>query len=202
MTSNLERRVYGFELRAAKQDEKPKLSGYAARFNDRSKDLGGWVEEIAPGAFSESITNDDIRCLWNHDSNFVLGRNRAKTLTLTEDERGLAIDNEPPDTQWARDLLVSIGRGDINEMSFAFEVIDRRWDDVNGVAVRTLTKVKLYEVSPVTFPAYNSTQIGLRSASEVLAEKANLLDEMKQELRNGRSVEDMKRRLDVLAKLS
>ena len=145
--------------------EDRKMVGHAAVFNQET-DIGGWFrEKIAPGAFKESIREDDIRALFNHDPNFVLGRNTAKTLTLAEDDTGLKTTIDPPDTQFARDLAVSIERGDITQMSFAFQVLEEEWKtgEKKELDLRTIKKVRLYDVSPVTFPAYQGTDIALRS---------------------------------------
>jgi uncharacterized protein len=159
----MERR--SFDLRAAREEKT--LSGHAAVFNQRA-DLGWFREEIAPGAFADSIANDDIRALWNHNSNFVLGRNKAKTLELSEDATGLAVKIYPPDTQPGRDALVSIERGDVSQMSFGFDVIEQKWTVLDDkTELRTILKAKIYEVSPVTFPAYTGTDISARSAREI-----------------------------------
>lgn len=155
------------ETRAGKDGKEHRvIRGHAAVFNQRSEDLGGWREQIAPGAFREAIETDDVRALWNHNPDYVLGRNRSNTLTLSEDARGLAIEVAPPDTQWARDLLISIDRGDVNQMSFAFSVRPNGQDwakDDDGTVVRTLKRVRLYDVSPVTYPAYPQTDVAARS---------------------------------------
>lgn len=159
----MERR--SFDLRAAREEKT--LSGHAAVFNQRA-DLGWFREEIAPGAFADSIANDDIRALWNHNSNFVLGRNKAKTLELSEDATGLAVKIYPPDTQAGRDALVSIERGDVSQMSFGFDVIEQKWTVLDDkTELRTILKAKIHEVSPVTFPAYTGTDISARSAREI-----------------------------------
>ncbi|HLD93920.1 MAG TPA: HK97 family phage prohead protease [Anaerolineales bacterium] len=161
----LERRAFAVnEFRVEQRDGKPIIEGHAAVFNQKA-DIFGFTEEIAPGAFRDSIGTDDIRALFNHDSNFVLGRNRAKTLELSEDEHGLFISNRPPDTQWARDLLVSLQRGDISQMSFGFRTIEDEWKTVDGMPHRTLKRVQLFDVSPVTFPAYPQTDVGVAMRS-------------------------------------
>jgi hypothetical protein len=153
------------EVRKTK-DGKRTIKGHAAVFN-RVADGGWFREKVAPGAFKDSIGKDDVRALWNHDPNFVLGRNTAGTLRLSEDEKGLAIEIDPPDTQSARDLLVSIERGDVSQMSFGFSTIKDSWERTDGDKdIRTLEKVQLWDVSPVTFPFYKDTDVAVRSHEE------------------------------------
>jgi phage prohead protease, HK97 family len=154
------------ELRVAQNEPgKPTvLEGYAAVFDVLSQDLGGFVEKIQKGAFVSSIVSDDIRALMNHDPNIVLGRNKSGTLELAEDDYGLKIKITLPETQAANDLAVLIGRGDINQMSFAFETLEDDWHDEPGMITRTLIRVKLFDVSPVTYPAYLQTSIAARNA--------------------------------------
>jgi len=167
---DVERRTMTVDFRVEKRaDEPPKIIGHAALFNTLSEDLGGFREQIAPGAFSEAIVQDDVRALWNHNPDHILGRSIAKTLSLKEDARGLAIEITPPDTQLARDLMTSMDRGDVTQMSFAFSVKPNgsNWgkgDD--GADIRTLTSVHLYDVSPVTYPAYTQTDVAVRSLQE------------------------------------
>jgi len=167
-TESIERRDFPVtELRAITDDKGLRtITGYAAVFDSLSEDLGGFREKIEPGAFKKSIKKDDVRALWNHDSSYVLARNKSKTLTLKEDEHGLKIDITPPDAQWARDLMTSIDRGDVDQMSFGFQTITDRWETQNKEEIRTLMEVKLFDVSPVAFPAYPDTEVGLRSLEE------------------------------------
>jgi len=156
------------ELRMEGEGKEKKLTGYAAVFNVIA-DLKFFKEKIEPGAFADAIPKSDTRSLWNHDSNYVLGRKSSKTLRLQEDDHGLKVEIIPPDTQWARDLVVSIDRGDVREMSFGFIVKEDgdKWErDGSNPPVRTLKKngiEELVDVSPVTFPAYMDTEIALRS---------------------------------------
>lgn len=163
-------RTVTLELRAAPPTQEGgslRFSGYAAEFNVFSE-VFGFREQVAPGAFAASLEADDIRCLFNHDPNYVLGRNRAETLRLSEDERGLAFEVDGPDAQWVRDLHKSVQRGDVNQCSFAFEVVRDQWRTVDGIEERTLLELKLSDVSIVTYPAYPTTVAEARSAKDVL----------------------------------
>jgi hypothetical protein len=156
----------------AKEDtnEGAAIEGYAAVFDVWSEELGGhfpFREKVAKGAFTDSINEDDIRALFNHDPNYILGRNRAGTLTLTEDDKGLLVRIVPPNNTVGADLMESIRRGDITQMSFGFTVVLDRWSFEDEVDVRELLKVKLYDVSPVTYPAYDQTECVVRSAADV-----------------------------------
>ena len=150
------------EMRVIGDDGQRKIVGYAAVFDQLSVELWGFYEKIQPGAFTKTIQEADVRGLWNHDSNYVLGRTKSGTLTLREDPIGLGIEILPPDTQWARDLMVTIDRGDVDQMSFAFQVMRDHWETVDDKLVRTLEEVALYDVSPVTFPAYPQTTVQVR----------------------------------------
>lgn len=138
------------------------LTGYAALFDSPSQDLGGFTETIAPGAFQATLGADDVRALWNHNPDIVLGRTSAKTLSLAEDATGLRFTLDLPETQAANDLLALVKRGDVGEMSFGFQTITDEWNTVDGVARRRLIEVKLYDISPVAFPAYEGTSVGAR----------------------------------------
>lgn len=151
----------GAELRV-EGGEKPMIKGYAAVF-ETPTDIGGmFTERVRAGAFRKTILEADVRALWNHDPNYVLGRNRSGTLRMNEDQFGLAIEIDPVDAQWSRDLQESMRRGDINQMSFAFKAIKDEWD--NDVNERSLVEVKLFDVSVVTYPAYPQTSAQIRSS--------------------------------------
>lgn len=166
----LERRFAPLELRMDDEGEKRLLRGYAAVFDELSQELWGFRERIAHGAFAETLS-DDIRALWNHNTDFPLGRTKNETLGLEEDENGLRIWIEPPVTQLANDFVESIRRGDVDQMSFAFRTLEDTWDMLDDeTLVRTLLKVKLYEVSPVTFPAYPQTNVQTRSGLSVFGD--------------------------------
>jgi HK97 family phage prohead protease len=169
LKNQMERRTFNVTTLSLRkdEDEKKRIVGHAAVFDTVGD--GGWFrEKIAPGAFKKSIEADDVRALFNHDPNFVLGRNKAGTLKMREDEKGLWIEIDPPDTQFARDLSTSIERGDISQMSFGFEIIseERQKGDGTEPDLFTLREVKLWDVSPVTFPFYTQTDVSVHSREQ------------------------------------
>lgn len=142
---------------------KDKITGYAAVFNKLSEDLGGFREKIDPGAFAD-VLEGDTRALKNHNSDYVLGRTTSGTLKLKEDDTGLRYEIIPPETQWAKDLMVSIDRGDITQSSFGFRVADDKWETQGEENIRTIIKIaELPDVSPVTYPAYPDTNVQMRT---------------------------------------
>ena len=187
---DLERRAFvtGLEIET-REDGKRRLRGHAAVFNQLSEDLGGFREQITPGAFVEAIEKDDVRLLINHDG-LPLARNRSGTLRLAEDARGLAIeadlDESDPDVQR---LLPKLARGDVSQMSFSFSVkpAGQDWaNDDEGRTVRTLKKLRLFDVSVVTYPAYPQTDIAVRELrawekSQVPATPMKLLRALQQQ---------------------
>lgn len=160
--SQVERRVFKAKVLRVVGGDKPRIVGYAAVFDQLSEDLGGFKEKIGRGAFSGAVVRDDVRALWQHDPNHVLGRTISKTLMLQEDDIGLRYEIFPPDTQWARDVLATMRRGDVDQSSFSFEAVREQWDESGSYPIRTLLEVKLYDVSPVTFPAYPQTSAQVR----------------------------------------
>ena len=168
------------ELRAAAAEGQPrKFSGYAALYNTRSANLGSpdrpFVEIIAPGAF-DSVLKQDVRALFNHNPDHVLGRSRESggTVRLFTDERGLGFEIDVPDTQLGRDLATSVERGDIDQNSFAFRIAQDgdKWVEEAGVITRTIRRVaELFDVSLVTYPAYPDTSVAVRSLDEFLRQQ-------------------------------
>jgi uncharacterized protein len=165
----MEYRTFNVTSMAVNRDdaEKPRIVGHAAVF-DVIGDGGYFRERIAKGAFEKSIVTDDVRALFNHSPDYVLGRNTAGTLVMREDEKGLFVQIDPPDTQFARDLMTSISRGDISQMSFGFEIIDEERTKGEGgeLDLYTLREVRLWDVSPVTFPFYKQTDVSVHSRSQ------------------------------------
>src|SRR5262245_49385981 len=150
----------------AKADGTKVITGYAAMFNSPSQDLGEFVEVIKPGAFTKSLANGaDVRCLFNHDESMVLGRTTAGTLRLSEDSVGLRFECELGNQSYATDLYESIKRGDINQCSFGFYCTADRWVQISEApgVMREVLEAEVFDVSPVTFPAYQATSLNARS---------------------------------------
>lgn len=147
----------------------PTITGYAAVFDTETVIGGkdwGFREKIAKGAFAEALKISDVRALFNHEEDHVLGRVKAGTLRLSEDDYGLKVEIDPPDTQDARDLIVKMQRGDIDQMSFAFTMEGgvQIWDESGDIPLRVIEKVgELLDVSVVTYPAYPETEAAARS---------------------------------------
>lgn len=160
------------EIRAASEEEAASaghVAGHAAVFDTPSLPLYDWwegsfVEEVRKGAFAKTIAEADIRFLINHDTNLVLARNTAGTLRLSEDEVGLAMDADVSPTSYGRDLIENLKLGNVSQMSIMFSVVKDDWAGTrDGLPLRVISEVKLYEVSAVTFPAFEETDIGMRS---------------------------------------
>lgn len=171
--NKLDRRIVDGEVRvaAAAAGEPKQIRGYAAVFNSFSQPMMGFREIIRPGAFRKTLREADVRALHNHDPNFVLGRKSAGTLELAEDDKGLRYAITPPNTTFANDLMVSIDRGDVTQSSFGFTTVKDKWSQDGDVLTRELIEVKLFDVSPVTFPAYSQTEVSVRSLLDYLVEK-------------------------------
>jgi len=154
--------------------EGPKLAGYAALFNNTTEIVPGFNERIAKGAFARALSEkQDVRALVDHQSEKIIGRTTAGTLDLAENSKGLKTVIRPPDTQVGRDIVTSVGRGDVDQMSFAFRVVKESWEDhKDGTSTRTLEDVDLFDVSVVTYPAYPDTSVAVRSYEQRKASMA------------------------------
>lgn len=171
--SEIQKRVFTMrpEVRAAgddDQDSAGNVTGHAAVFDTPSQPIWDWwdlfVEEVRKGAFLKTIGEADIRFLINHDPNLICARNKGGTLRLAEDDIGLAIDADLAPTSYGRDLATSMRRGDVTQMSIMFSVVKDDWAGTrDGYPLRVISEVKLYDVSAVTFPAFEETDIGMRS---------------------------------------
>ena len=171
-----ERAIAKLESRAdGDEGELPLIVGYAAVFYREDNpgtefDLfgdGEYFEHIMPGAFDSALERgDDVRGLFNHDPNLLLGRNKSGTLRLSVDDVGLKYEIDPPDTQVARDLITSIKRGDVTGSSFGFVVKSQAFREKDNLVIREIEDLELlFDVSPVTYPAYTATQAQLSERS-------------------------------------
>lgn len=162
------------------EGEPEKIVGYAAVFYNAA-DPGtefvipssyyGFTERIMPGAFDRAIREDDVRALFNHDPSEILGRTKAGTLRLSVDAVGLRYEIDPPGTADAAKVLAAIQRGDITGSSFSFAVLEQVRRDVKDAdgketVIREIVAAELFDVGPVTFPAYTSSTTGVRSDSD------------------------------------
>jgi HK97 family phage prohead protease len=175
-SQQLERRFVVSELRAAKESRQ--VEGYALKFGTMSEDFGGWRETIDEDA---EILWDDPRAFLNHDPNYLLGRLSNNTLSLKRDKTGILTVIDMPETQAGEDTLRLIRRGDISQMSFAFRTLPEGavWDDRGGNMVRHLRAFRMFDVSPVSEPAYPDTQIWSRSLDLAKEEFTALRDREK-----------------------
>jgi HK97 family phage prohead protease len=153
-----------FEVRA--EGDGMTFTGYASVFNSPSEDLGGFIEYVAPGAFKRSLqSRNEVKLLWNHDSGEPLASLRGGTMQLVEDERGLKVTAQLPNTTRGRDIAELLRTKVIDSMSFGFNVIKDSWS--RDGQTRTLESVRLFEVSVVSFPAYEATTAQVRSQQTI-----------------------------------
>ncbi len=168
----MEYRVLNFEDTEIRvDDDKPVLVGYAAKTNSWT-DLGFFKERIKPGAFGE-VLDDDVRCLKNHDPNLILGRTTNGTLRLSENTVGLHFENDIPDTTTGKDTREEVRSKLITGCSFAFTIAEEDWKyyEDERLPERTILKIKkLYDVGPVTYPAYQDTTVAARSLESFKSE--------------------------------
>lgn len=176
----LERRMTTGEVEARSKGNKLYAEGYAAVFERRSGNLGGFVEVVKPTAFNKTMREADVRALWNHDPSLVLGRNKAGTLEMSRDEKGLYYRALLPNTTYARNLFELLERRDITQSSFTFFKVQDDWElanvDNQEFPQRSLIEVGLVDVSPVTFPAYEDATSGpaRRAAFDGLAKRCDI----------------------------
>ena len=179
--NELEIRSFPVEMRALTPDpspdgegKKPSIEGTAVVYGKKSELLFNMFREVIEAGFFEGVLKQDVRALWNHNADMILGRTKSGTLSLEDNERGLGVKIDPPDTQVGRDAVTSIKRGDVDQMSFGFTVKqggDEWKKESDGSQTRILKRggcERLFDVSPVTFPAYPQTSVHVRSMMEAL----------------------------------
>lgn len=161
MTLEIERRYLPTEIEVrAKGDGKSVIEGYAYKFDARSQNLGGFRETILVGAGAESAGKDDVRALINHEASLILGRSASGTLRIAEDSTGLHYEIDADERQtYVRDLMISLERGDVTQSSFGFTALEDDWSlDETDTPLRSVRKLALFDVSPVTYPAYLASE--------------------------------------------
>ena len=171
------------EFKTREDDGKKYISGYFAVFNQETQLWPGCFEKIAAGAFDNSLKNDDVRCLFNHNHDIVLGRTASKTLTLRTDAHGLygEVEINNADSE-AVNAYERVKRGDVTGCSFGFDTVKEESEERGNDWVYTEIEVKLYEVSPCTFPAYPQTEIQARQKDFEQTKKRSL-EQTKSDLR-------------------
>lgn len=161
-----EKRYLGFEGRAELSDDK-RIRGYAVVFNVKSLDLGGFREVMLPSSVDRTLREGlDVRAYAEHIPAMILGRTTAGTLRLAKDQHGLRVEISPPNTTIAKDLMISIRRGDVTGMSFRFRALDDQWHMEDGEPIREVSDMIIGEVSVVSEPAYPDTEVAVRSLRE------------------------------------
>lgn len=189
MRNDRQTRAACAQFQTREEDNAPHISGYFSVFGDVYEIVPGMTESFAAGAFSEALSGD-IRALVNHDSTLVLGRSKAGTMTLKEDSRGLWADiTINREDRAAMDLYERVKRGDVDQCSIGFDILEEDTDYREDGSVHwTIRRVKLYEVSACTFPAYTETNISARTAQRDQLRGARLdawKNRMKGVLHNG-----------------
>ena len=167
-----------FEIRSSEinaESESRKLSGYVVRWEKPSELLWGeFVETFEKGAFTESLKNNDVLALFEHDHAKLLGRTSSGTLSLFEDDEGLRFSLDLPNTQTASDLLESVKRGAISGMSFGFIATVDEWNEESTPTQRTVKKAELFEITVTSIPAYPDSSLELAKRSRMAAQKPKL----------------------------
>src|SRR5690242_7922903 len=159
----LEQRFACRELRAKGSTKTPQIYGCAAKYGSQAEIVPGMFEVIRPGAFTRTLAEKaDVRRLFNHDEDLIIGRTKSGTLRLTEDKMGLYFEVDVPQSRM--DVYEAVQRGDVDQCSFGFTAADEFFSKtVTGAPLRELMDLDLFDVSVVTYPAYDSTTAEARS---------------------------------------
>lgn len=174
------------EVRTAGEGEKRTIGGFAVKYNSPTLIVDRWgdkfLEEISSGAFDESLKERNQKALWNHDSSKPLGSVKSGTLRFNSSNEGLNYDIDVPNNSWGNDVYESVQRGDVDGSSFGFVCLENKWSKVihegEEIYKRSIIKASLFEVSPCTFPAYESSEISCRSFEELKKEVKKPNDEL------------------------
>lgn len=198
--NNIERRVLTFTPVRKMDDDKEsrRIVGYASLFNSDSEALwGSFVEQVDPRAFDEADMSD-VRSLFNHDDNKILGRT-PRTLRLSIDDKGLLYELDTAPTTYGNDLMISMERGDVTQSSYGFTVEKDEWIDRSNEGLLPLRRIlkigRVFDVSPVTYPAYPET------TSEVRSRFGGEAPEIPENLNNENRINEIDRQLDAYSEL-
>jgi uncharacterized protein len=192
---NRERNIREFRTkfnikRAEEENNEMIIEGYFALYEAETELFTNSYEIISKGAFDKTL-NNDVRALWNHNTQYVLGRSRSGTLELKTDEKGLYGLIRLPDTQYAEDLYSLIKRGDVDQCSFGFNILDESLEELaNGGYRWRINEIDLHEISVVTFPAYENTTVQARSKEVQKLQERKLQEKKKGLLKR---MEDIKK---------
>ena len=192
-TEQMNKRDFKTTFKVTRQDQTPDemvIEGYFALFENETELFEGVHEIISKGAFDNTL-NNDIRALWNHNTQYVLGRNKSGSLELKTDDKGLFASIRLPKTQYAQDLYELVKRGDVDQCSFGFNIVAEDLEELASGGYRwRINEADLHEVSVVTFPAYENTSVQARAKQVEQIEKRKL-----EEKKN-----DLQKRLGALKK--
>jgi len=192
------------DLRVEGDADTTKLIGHAALFDTFSLPLGSFKEIIRKGAFRESLKNDEVLMLWNHNTDYVMASKSDGRLKVSEDKVGLRFESTPNlNISWNSDGMKSVSDGTTKRMSFRFEALKDRWGSEDGETIRELLKVRVAEISPVAFPAYPTTSVEARSVFADNGIEIDLLANALERIRSGETLEDsemeiVQKSLDIL----
>ncbi|HDR5273967.1 TPA: HK97 family phage prohead protease [Bacillus thuringiensis] len=176
------------EVREVNEDEGKRTISGSIKYNNESAEMRDWwgdtfVEEIAEGAFDESLKVRDVVGLWSHDTSQVLGNTKSKTLRIENDKKELRFELDIPNTTVGNDAWELIKRGDVDGVSFGMKVTKDKWSSEereNGkLYKRSILNAELYEISPVAFPAYPTNEVSVRSLDEFKAGEKRVVDEFR-----------------------
>lgn len=176
------------EVREVNEDEGKRTISGSIKYNNESAEMRDWwgdtfVEEIAEGAFDESLKVRDVVGLWSHDTSQVLGNTKSKTLRIENDKKELRFELDIPNTTVGNDAWELIKRGDVDGVSFGMKVTKDKWSSEereNGkLYKRSILNAELYEISPVAFPAYPSNEVSVRSLNDFKAGEKRVADEFR-----------------------
>ncbi len=197
--AQLHKRDFKTNFAITRQDQTPNemiIEGYFALYESETELFAGSYEIITKGAFDNTL-NNDIRALWNHNTQYVLGRNKNSSLELKTDDKGLFGIVKLPKTQYAQDLYELVQRGDIDQCSFGFNIVSEDLEELASGGYRwRINEIDLHEISVVTFPAYENTSVQARSKEieqiqlRKIEEKRNNLTKRVEAIKNVKAIKN------------